>query len=111
MITQEVNTIDELLQFVSTLYEKHGLRLWYRGEENASLTLVPSIQRSQKRIDAERYITNDFYIRARQILDNPPEKHNYASWVSLMQHYGLPTQNVGLEPVPSGCGILCHRNL
>lgn len=100
MITQEVNTIDELLQFVSTLYEKHGLRLWYRGEENASLTLVPSIQRSQKRIDAERYITNDFYIRARQILDNPPEKHNYASWVSLMQHYGLPTRMLDWSQSP-----------
>ena len=100
MITQEVNTIDELLQFVSTLYEKHGLRLWYRGEENASLTLVPSIQRSQKRIDAVRYITNDFYIRARQILDNPPEKHNYASWVSLMQHYGLPTRMLDWSQSP-----------
>ncbi len=92
MITAEVSTIDELLQFVNSLYQKHGLRLWYRGEENAALTLVPSIQRSKKRIDSERYITNDFYIRARQILNNPPAKHNYAGWVSLMQHYGMPTR-------------------
>ena len=92
MLTQKVSTIDELLQFVSTLRQKHGVRLWFRGEENADLTLIPSIQRSQKRLDSERYIANDFYIRARQILDNPPDKHNYAGWVSLMQHYGLPTR-------------------
>ncbi len=92
MILQEIRTIDELLQFVNSLHEKHGMRLWYRGEQNASLPLIPSIQRSQKRLDAERYITNDFYTRARQIIDNPPLKHNYAAWVSLMQHYGLPTR-------------------
>ena len=47
MLTQKVSTIDELLQFVSTLRQKHGVRLWFRGEENADLTLIPSIQRSQ----------------------------------------------------------------
>ena len=60
MIKQEICTIDELLQFVNSLYQEHGMRLWYRGEENASLKLIPSIQRSKKRLDAERYITNDF---------------------------------------------------
>ncbi len=53
MLTQKVSTIDELLQFVSTLRQKHGVRLWFRGEENADLTLIPSIQRSQKRLDSD----------------------------------------------------------
>ena len=108
MLTQKVSTIDELLQFVSTLRQKHGVRLWFRGEENADLTLIPSIQRSQKRLDSERYIANDFYIRARQILDNPPDKHNYAGWGSLMQHYGLPTR---LDPVSPDRRIFRHGDL
>ncbi len=111
MLTQKVSTIDELLQFVSTLRQKHGVRLWFRGEENADLTLIPSIQRSQKRLDSERYIANDFYIRARQILDNPPDKHNYASWVSLMQHYGLPTRMLDWTQSPLIAVFFRHGDL
>lgn len=92
MITEKIRTIDELLQFVDSLYEKHNRRLWYRGSEDAGLSLIPSIQRSEKRIREERFLTNDFYIRAKQIMNHPPEKKNYAGWVSIMQHYGMPTR-------------------
>lgn len=92
MIVREIYDIDDLLQFVNELSKVHGLKLWYRGEEDATLSLIPSIQRNQRRIEVERYITNDFYIKAKQIMTNPPEKHNYAAWVAIMQHYGLPTR-------------------
>ena len=35
MIIQDIHTMDELLHFVSGLTQKHGLKLWYRGEENS----------------------------------------------------------------------------
>ena len=92
MIEKSITNIDDLLQFVNELAGKHGLNLWYRGEDDSSLPLIPSIQRTQKRIDVERFITNDFYIKARQIMNKPPEKKNYAGWVAIMQHYGLPTR-------------------
>jgi FRG domain. len=94
MITIDISTIDELLQFAKALSDRHGsnTQLWYRGEDNSSLTLVPSIQRSEKRLQRERFLSNDFYIRAKQTLDSPPSRNNYAYWIALMQHYGLPTR-------------------
>ena len=41
MIIQDIHTMDELLHFVSGLTKKHGLKLWYRGEENSELSLIP----------------------------------------------------------------------
>ncbi len=92
MLEHRIETIDELLHFVNVLYEKHGSQLWYRGVADARWGLVPSIQRSKQRIACERYLTNDFYIKTKQILDKCPDKKNYAAWMSLMQHYGLPTR-------------------
>ena len=94
MIEEKIRTIDELLSFVKKLYETHGLQLWYRGVMDARLILLPSIQRSPQRIKSERYLVNDFYIRTKPILepDKCPDKKNYAGWMSLMQHYGLPTR-------------------
>jgi len=94
MITIDVSTIDELLQFAKALADRHGENtpLWYRGEDNSTLTLVPSIQRSEKRLMKERFLSNDFYIRAKQTLESPPSRNNYAYWIALMQHYGLPTR-------------------
>ena len=54
MLIQEIRTMDELLQFMNGLYDKHGSRLWYRGQEDAAGTLIPSIQRSKRRLDVER---------------------------------------------------------
>lgn len=92
MIEKTISSIDELLQFVMELNKKHGLRLWYRGVADSTWPLLPSIQRNEHRIQTERYITNDFYIKAKQVLENAPEKKNYSAWMSIMQHYGLPTR-------------------
>lgn len=92
MITQQINTIDDLLQFVKSLNDSLGLRLWYRGDDTPDRPLIPSIQRTKRHLEVERFITNDFYTSAAQIMDNPPEKKNYAAWMSIMQHYGLPTR-------------------
>lgn len=92
MVEKVINTIDELLNCVNELIRSQGLQLWYRGVENTGWDLLPSIQRSKQRILNERYLTNDFYIKASQVLATCPDKKNYAAWMSIMQHYGLPTR-------------------
>lgn len=100
MLIKEICTIDDLLQFVKPLYDMHGFRLWYRGDDNSERPLVPSIQRTARHLEVERYITNDFYTRAAHIMESRPEKKNYAAWVAIMQHYGLPTRMLDWSESP-----------
>lgn len=92
MIEKTINSIDDLLIFVKELNKKHNQRIWYRGVANSKWDLIPSIQRTKDRVKKEQFITNDFYIKAKQVLERCPEKNNYAAWMSLMQHFGLPTR-------------------
>ncbi|MBR6509314.1 MAG: FRG domain-containing protein [Clostridia bacterium] len=92
MRIETINTIDELLNFITELSLKHGQRLWFRGVANKEWDLIPSIQRSSDRMASERFITNDFYIKAKQVMKYAPDKKNYSAWMSIMQHFGLPTR-------------------
>ena len=92
MTDRNINSIDDLLKIIEQLEGTHPKDFWFRGVANYDWRLIPSIQRNQKRMHRERYISNDFYIRAKPIMRNPPEKKDYAGWVSLMQHFGLPTR-------------------
>lgn len=92
MKIETIRTIDELLTLITALQQKHNQLLWFRGVANEDWDLVPSIQRSQNRVAAERFITNDFYIKARQVMEHAPDKKNYSAWMSIMQHFGLPTR-------------------
>ena len=88
----EITSIDCLISQIRQLKEKYGKQpIWFRGHRDSKWSLIPSIQRGeiQKR---ESFITNDFYIFVNQIKQNAPYKLNYAAWMSLMQHYGLPTR-------------------
>lgn len=100
MIVKYVNTIDQLLEFIKNIKETNKHHLWFRGVADESWPLLPSIQRSKDRIMCEKYIINDFYIKARQVIENSPPKKNYAAWISLMQHFGLPTRMLDWSSSP-----------
>lgn len=92
MLEIEVKSIDNLIKQIKVLKKKYGKQpIWFRGQENSQWELIPSIQRGEL-YKNENYITNDFYIYVNQVQSISPDKNNYAAWMSLMQHYGLPTR-------------------
>lgn len=77
----------------------NGFFQWYRGHADESWELVPKVQRGFKGSNdeelfrKERYYTNDFQARASVLLSShQPKMNEYASWLTLMQHYGIPTR-------------------
>ena len=70
---------------------------WYRGHTDISWDLIPKVQRGfvgndEELFRKERYYTNDFQARASLFKSSKPKLYEYANWLTLMQHYGLPTR-------------------
>ena len=65
--------------------------LWYRGQANSEWELIPSIQRFDQAF-SEHVLCHSFYHGVSQINTSPIPKNSYDQWISLMQHYGLPTR-------------------
>lgn len=65
--------------------------LWFRGQRSFSWDLYASINRGYSR-DDEKNFTNRFRARAAIRRSTTPKYEEHAEWLSLMQHYGLPTR-------------------
>lgn len=87
-----IRTIDDLLSQIKYLHRRYNEHLWFRGQRDSSWGLMPSIQRYNLPETEERHITNDFRIRASQVMENAPSRKEYSAWMAHMQHYGLPTR-------------------
>jgi len=72
--------------------------LWYRGHANQEYKLIPGIQREfgtnvpEKFFEHERKLNNDFQSRASVFFEKKPPLSDFSSWLTLMQHYRLPTR-------------------
>ena len=111
MMDIQINSIDCLITEIKKLKLKYGKQpIWFRGQEDSQWHLIPSIQRGRL-YKKENFITNDFYIYVNQIEDNMPNKNNYAAWMSLMQHYGLPTRILDWSSSPLiACYFALEKN-
>lgn len=90
----DICTIIEELEQVIAPYAKQLVTqptLWYQGQANSKWEVIPSIQRFN-RISSEQVLCHSFYHGASQINPTQIPRDSYDQWISLMQHYGLPTR-------------------
>lgn len=84
-----VGSVGELVDVIMAL--SSGGVLWYRGHAKLSWDVLPSVWRGYSPAE-ERNLTNRFRSRAAIRYSPAPGYDAYAGWLSLMQHYGLPTR-------------------
>ena len=70
---------------------------WYRGHADKEWELIPKVQRNfagseEELFRKERSYTNDFQAKASVFKSPALPIDEYAGWLTLMQHYGLPTR-------------------
>ena len=88
-------TIQDFGSYIDKVYriaEKQEYRMWYRGQPDYSWGLVPSIQREKDKSHKEQYTTTNFMIQTMRLSHNAPQQYDRAGWLTMMQHYGLPTR-------------------
>lgn len=95
--TIEINSVGELIDVVEDLTPTlPQWPLWYRGQSDASWNVVPGLWRDVGQtpygVADERNFTHRFRTRAATRYAATPAYEDHSAWLSLMQHYGLPTR-------------------
>jgi hypothetical protein len=96
----KIESIGEYIDLLRQAYTYSGSEfkgLWYRGHADGSWVLEPKIQRGfegteEELFRKERKLTNEFQTKASVISGEKPPLNDYGAWLTLMQHYGLPTR-------------------
>jgi hypothetical protein len=88
-----VDSLGALIQAVTALCDSRGRPLWYRGHARTDWDVQASVHRAHNAQD-ERNLTNQFRSRAGMRYLRTPAHGDQAAWLSLMQHYGLPTRMI-----------------
>jgi hypothetical protein len=85
-----IKTVGDLSRQVRALPATN--RTWlFRGHADSRWMLQPSVHRGYSP-QQERYLTNEFRVRASGRHFSCPLSNDYPAWLALMQHYGLPTR-------------------
>ena len=92
MLEVEVKGTIALLEALGRMYDRHSSEeYWYRGQPDASKSLVPSLHRCYSR-DDERQMNRTFMRLAPERYPRCPADDRIDEWMCLMRHYGLPTR-------------------
>lgn len=82
---------DDLVAQIAETRQPSG-EVWFRGQADASWSLIPRILRSGISSDQEKNMLARWRYRAMGILAQHPSDNDPARWLFLMQHHGLPTR-------------------
>lgn len=89
----EATNIDELTRaFISITKGFDDSHPLWRGHGDESWKLVPGIYRPELTEEAEYNLTGRFRLGAEARYDKCPGQGDFMGWLSLMQHYRLPTR-------------------
>lgn len=86
-----ISSVNDLIEMAVSLREMSGKRWLFRGHSVAGWGLTPAVHRHYGE-QQERYLTQEFRARAGLRHAYRPRYEDYADWLALMQHYGLPTR-------------------
>lgn len=86
-----VSSIADIVSIVAERVQADNRVLWFRGHHSFEWDVLPTIFRGYDNED-ERNFTNRFRSRARARYAASPDYDALGAWLSLMQHYGLPTR-------------------
>lgn len=88
-----IDSFGSFIDLATKINVEQHCRMWYRGQSDDSWGLVPSVHRERLGSDhREQYLTTNFMIQTMRFKQNAPQQYDRSAWLTLMQHYGLPTR-------------------
>ncbi len=89
----ELVDVASIVKASGEVHARFANQPWWRGQGNEAWDLVPQVHRIRDRgADYETHITRRFQQRAPSRYPDCPVGSEYARWLFLMQHHGLPTR-------------------
>ena len=90
----EIQSLAQASELINRLYSDWNITkdksLWFRGQGCYDWNLLPGLYRADVHGEFEREAIRDFKLHAPRFLTDIPRTE--MGWISLMQHYGLPTR-------------------
>lgn len=86
-----LNSLDDLIAAAVAAQQHFGGLIWYRGQTDASWPLLPYVRRLGPTCN-EQSLTFHFQNKAHSRYARCPDHSRPHDWLTLMQHYGLPTR-------------------